>query len=125
MPYPKSAAAWESKMSNAEGAAPARARGKVGAKGAGRARGDLPEAKVQAQVARMLIRTLWMQQWQASHPEANPEERHAAWEAVRSDHVAQNMKSFRRALASVARAGVIITLAATAGTAGQDDDGED
>jgi hypothetical protein len=65
---------------------------------------------VDAQISRMLVRALWAQDWIAANPDATIEARKAAWELDRQAMLEKNFKTYRRAIASMQRAGVTMTL---------------
>ena len=98
-------------------------RGK-GGKGKG---GKAEDATAEGQIGRMLVRVIWTQEWSAANPEGKPDERKAAWKDARNDALDKNLKAYRRALAALARSGVVMTMAPDAVKAdGSDDDtGED
>lgn len=60
----------------------------------------------ETEIARILIRALWEQEWSAAHPEGTVKERKAAWKAVRKEETSAKGKTFRRALQSLKAAGV-------------------
>ena len=94
-----------------------------GVKGAGGA----GNAKSEGQIGRMLVRAIWGQEWLLANPEAKGEERKAAWLAARDGALEKNLKTYRRALNSLTRSGVTMTLSAVAKKDGADkeDGGED
>lgn len=99
-----------------------KAKGGKGKGGKGKAtKGD--DATVEGQIGRMLVRAIWAQEWIAAHPDAKPEDRKAAWKEGRNDALEKNLKSYRRALSTLTRSGVIMSIAPDAAT--EADDGED
>ncbi len=76
---------------------------------------------IEGQIGRMLVRAIWAQEWVAAHPDAKPEERKAAWKAGRAEVIEKNLKLYRRALNSLTRSGVTMTLSETAT---EDDDAD-
>lgn len=85
------------------------------------------KAKVEGQVARLLVRAIWLQEWNRSNPEGKPEERREAWKVARTGAMEQNLKAYRRALSVLGRTGVTITYQAPPKKTSEaaDDDGED
>ena len=108
----------------------AKAKGCKG-KGKGKAAkegGEGGDASVEGDISRMLVRAIWAQEWAAANPESKPEERKAAWKDQRTAAMEKNLKGYRRAIGSLKRSGVVmsITPAAAAAAPGDDDDtGED
>ena len=108
-------------------------KGKGGKKpaGEGAAKGVGPtgagNAKSEGQIGRMLVRAIWAQEWILANPDGNAEDRKAAWLAARDGALEKNLKTYRRALNSLTRSGVTMTLGAAAGKDGaaQEDGGED
>lgn len=106
----------------------AKAKGK-GNKAAKKAAGGA-EAKgtpsVEGQISRMMVRAMWVQEWSAANPEAKGEARKAAWKEARSTAMEKNLKAYRRALASLAKSGVTMTLSESAAKkTGDEDDAEE
>ncbi len=108
----------------AGGGAKAKAGGKANPAGA---TAGQEKSKVEGQVARLLVRAIWLQEWAAANPEGKPEDRREAWKAARSGAVEQHLKAYRRALNMLGRSGVTITYQPPEKKAGEgsDDDGED
>ena len=73
-------------------------------------------------IARMLVRALWQQDWAAANPEAKAADRKTAWKDARQGRMEQSLKSVRKALATMQRSGVTMTLSPKE-AAGDDDDG--
>ena len=71
-------------------------------------KGDSPEV----QIAKLMVRALWSQEWMAAHPEATSQERNAAWKEARLAENAAKLKTIRRALQALQRSGVEMTLRA-------------
>lgn len=94
-----------------------------GAKGAGGA----GNAKPEGHIGRMLVRAIWGQEWALANPDGKGEERKAAWLAARDGALEKNLKTYRRAINSLSRSGVTMTLSAVARKDGADadDGGED
>ena len=81
---------------------------------------------VEGHIARMLVRAVWVQEWSAANPGSKGEARKAAWKDARPAAMEANLKTFRRALTILKKAGVTMALTAdTAETASEDDDAED
>lgn len=105
-----------------------KAKGGKGGKGKGKAaKGETGDTSVEGQVGRMLVRAIWAQEWSAAHPDSKAEERKAAWKDARAGAIEKNLKAYRRALSSLARSGVVmsITPAAAAAASDNEDPGED
>ena len=102
------------------------------AKGKGKAAGSVPNKKAagdapknpEVLIARMLVRALWQQDWVAANPDGKAPERKTAWKEARQARMEQQLKSARKALATLQRLGVTMTLSPKAAT-GDDDDGAD
>lgn len=112
----------------AKGGAKAKAGGGKGGKAAGANKVGSGGGEISAenQVARLLVRAIWAQEWSAANPDAKPEDRRAAWVDARSAAIERNIKVYRRALASLKRSGVMISITPVAvGSAVQEDAGED
>lgn len=104
-----------------EAGAKAKGKGKGGKKPAS----DM-ETSVEGQVGRMLVRAIWAQEWSAANPEGKPEERKAAWKDARGSALDKHMKQYRRALLSLKRSGVVMSITPAAeGASDEDDAGED
>ena len=89
----------------------------------GKKAGNDGEVSVEGQVARMLVRAIWAQDWTSANPEGKPEDRKTAWKAARTDVLETNLKSYRRAVASLSRLGVVMSI--TPAAADADTEGED
>jgi hypothetical protein len=89
--------------------------------------GKETENTVESQVGRMLVRAIWAQEWSAANPEGKTEQRKAAWKDARSGMIEKHLKTYRRAVGSLKRSGVMmsITPAAAAAAENDEDDGED
>ena len=77
-------------------------------------------------IARMLVRALWQQEWSAANPDAKPTDRKTAWKDARQTRLEQDLKSARRALTTMQRLGVTMTLVPRAREVtgeGDEDDG--
>ena len=84
------------------------------------------EVSVEGQVARMLVRAIWAQEWAAANPDAKLEDRKAAWKDARSAANESNLKPYRRALGSLKRSGVVMSITpATDSPTEEDEAGED
>lgn len=78
------------------------------------------------QLARLLLRAVWTQQWIAANPDASKDQRVAAWQEAREQVLKSNLPTYRKALTVLRRTGVTMALPARAAGAGQEDeDGED
>lgn len=97
------------------------------AAGAGAGAAGQEKSKVEGQVARLLVRAIWLQEWSHANPEGKPEERREAWKTARGGAIEQHLKSYRRALNMLGRSGVTITYEPPVKKSGEtgDDDGED
>ena len=97
-----------------------------GGKGRGKgkaAKAEGGEASVEGQVGRMLVRAIWAQDWMATNPEGKAEDRKAAWKDARAGAIEKNLKAYRRAVASLKRSGVVMSITpAAAAAAGNDED---
>ena len=93
------------------------------AKGKGKAAGDAPK-NTEVLIARMLERALWQQDWAAANPDGKAPDLKTAWKEARQARMEQQLKSARKALATLQRMGVTMTLSPKAAT-GDDDDGPD
>ncbi len=105
-----------------------KAKGGKGGKGKRNAiKGETGEAAVEGQVGRMLVRAIWAQEWSVAHPDGKAEERKAAWKDARAGAIEKNLKTYRRAVSSLTRSGVVMSITpAAAAAAGDDEDpGED
>ena len=107
----------------------AKAKGGKGKGGKGKAAKDSGEggdASVEGEIGRMLVRAIWAQEWAAANPESKPEERKAAWKEQRTAAMDKNLKGYRRAVGSLKRSGVVMSITPAAAAPGDDDDtGED
>lgn len=83
---------------------------------------DLGKLKATKTLARMFLRAVWAQQWNAANPGATKEARAAAWLEVRDQVMKSNLAPYRRALNTLARNGVTMSLPRNAAA---EDDGED
>ena len=95
----------------------AAAAGKAGAAGG--------NVKVEGQIARMLVRAIWVQEWLLANPDAKPEDRQAAWTKAREAAIEKNLKPYRRALNGLARSGVTFGIAESADKADVEADEDD
>ena len=106
-------------------------KGKMKPAGEGAAKGegatDAGNAKSEGQIGRMLVRAIWGQEWALANPDGTGEDRKAAWLAARDGALEKNLKTYRRALSSLTRSGVTMTLGAVPRKDGaaQEDGGED
>ena len=82
-------------------------------KGGPKAAGAGPQ-NIEMQIARMVVRAQWQQEWVAANPEGNLEDRKNAWKEARQGYMAENLKSARKLLVILKRQGVSMTVAATA-----------
>jgi hypothetical protein len=73
------------------------------------------------QIARMLVRALWQQEWTAANPDKTPAERGAAWKEIRQARNEAELKGLRRALMTLKRAGVTMTVTERAAKAAESD----
>ena len=106
--------------------------GKGGGKGkaaeAGGGDAAKAKAKTEGQIARLLVRAVWLQEWSAANPEGKAEDRKEAWKAARDGAIEKHMKPYRRALNMLSRSGVTMTYqapTAKGGSEGDDEGGED
>ena len=77
------------------------------------------------QIGRMLVRAIWTQEWTLANPEGKGDARKAAWKEARSTVMEKNLKSYRRAIASLGRSGVTMTLSAEAAAKADEDDADE
>jgi len=99
-----------------------------GGKGKGKAAkegGEGTEPSVEGEVGRMLVRAIWAQEWVAANPDHKPEDRKAAWKEQRTAAMEKNLKSYRRALGSLKRSGVVMSITPAPEAAGDDEDADD
>ena len=97
----------------------------VGAAGRGKGKkkpGGAGNAAVEGQIGRMLVRAIWAQEWLLANPESPGEQRKAAWRDARDAAMEKNLKTYRRAINTLVRSGVTMTLNDGAAIA---DDGDD
>ena len=94
----------------------ARPKGKGGPKAAGAQNGEM-------QIARMVVRAQWQQEWTGANPEANLEDRKAAWKEARQGYMVENLKSARKLLLNLKRQGV--SMSVSEGPAGAEAEVED
>lgn len=92
----------------AAGAGKAKGAAKGAAKGGGKGAAALTPGEIQ--IARMLVRALWLQESIAANPELSPAERAAQWKDVRQARNEAELKRIRRALLTLKKAGVVMTL---------------
>jgi len=78
------------------------------------------KANPDRQIARLMVRALWQQEWSAANPEASPKDRAAAWKEVRAAETQARIKGYRKAIVALRKAGVEISLSAAVA----DDEGE-
>lgn len=74
---------------------------------AGQTKSD--KAAANRPVARMLVRAIWAQERNLSHPGETVEERSSAWAKVRDEMMQKNLALYSRALAALRKAGVTFT----------------
>lgn len=87
---------------------------------------DAAELRETRQLARLLLRAVWMQQWIAVNPDASHDQRMAAWQEAREQVFESNLPTYRKALTVLRRIGVTMALPARPASAGADEeDGED
>jgi hypothetical protein len=98
--------------------------GKGAGKAAGKSGGEGPKS-AEVQIARMVVRAQWQQEWSAANPDGGQAERKAAWKEARQTRMEQNMKPVRKMLSSLQRQGVTMTLSEAAASADPDGDGGD
>jgi hypothetical protein len=106
----------------------AKAKGNKGNKGKNKPRKAGAAEKnsgADGQIGRMLVRAIWAQEWSAANPGGKGEARKAAWKDARSAMMEKNLKSYRRAMASLKRSGVTMTLSAEAAAKSGDDDNDE
>lgn len=68
-------------------------------------------------MARILARTLWLQEWSAANPNADAAARKAAWQAAKGPRV----KDARKLLRRLEKNGLAFTLTETAAGTSEDD----
>lgn len=83
-----------------------------------------PSKNADMMIARMMVRALWQQDWSAVNPDAKAPDRKAAWKDARLAQMEKQLKPVRKALATMQRLGVTMTLSPkSADDASEDDDG--
>lgn len=92
---------------------------KAGAKAAAKAAGEKGQKNPDVQIARMLVRAQWQQEWVAANPETDQAARKAAWQDARQPRMDQYLKSARKVLSNLQRQGVTMILSAKAAAAGE------
>lgn len=97
-------------------------KGKGGKGKAAKEGGAGGEVSVEGEVGRMLVRAIWAQEWAAAHPDQKPEDRKAAWKEQRTAAMEKNLKSYRRAVGTLKRSGVVMSITPTAAAAAGDDE---
>ncbi len=90
--------------------------------GKAEAKGGDGKGKVEGQIGRMLVRAIWAQEWSLANPEGKGEDRKAAWKDAREAAMEKNLKTYRRAINTLTRGGVTMTLSEVAAKAGEDAD---
>ncbi len=91
-------------------------------KGKNKAAGE-GKGKVEGQIGRMLVRAIWAQEWVLANPDAQGEQRKAAWKDGREAAIERNLKTYRRAINALSRSGVTMTLSETVAKASDEGDG--
>ena len=91
-------------------------------KGKGKKAGGVSSPKAEGQIGRMLVRAIWGQEWSLANPDGKGEQRKAAWKAAREGALEKNLKTYRRAINSLSRSGVTMTLSEAAAKANADED---
>jgi hypothetical protein len=79
---------------------------------------------IDRQIARLMVRAIWQQEWSAANPEATPKDRAAAWKEVRATENQARIKTYRKAIVAMRKAGVEISLILAEPDAAEDE-GED
>ena len=77
---------------------------------------------IDGQIGRMLVRAIWVQEWSLANPDGKGEARKAAWKDARAAVMEKNLKTYRRAVGSLTRSGVTMTLSAEAAAKPDEDD---
>lgn len=96
----------------------AKREGKVGGKAGGQNKADGAAPKSpELQVARLVLRALWRQEWTAANPDKKAAERTTAWKEARQAHYEAELKKMRRALVAVKRDGVTLLVSEKAAKA--------
>lgn len=98
--------------------------GRASEKTAGEGEG---KGKVEGHIGRMLVRAIWAQEWMMANPDGKGEERKAAWKEAREAAIEKNLKTYRRAINALTRAGVTMTVSEAAAKTSDEADlgGED
>lgn len=94
---------------------------KAGGKGKAKDKAAAAPQGPESQIARLIIRALWQQDWNAANPGKTPAERTAAWKAARQERMEANLKQMRRALISLKREGVSLAITPKAVAEPQDE----
>lgn len=98
-----------------------KARGK--GKGKGKADSSAPSPKgPETQIARMMVRALWQQEWAAANPNKTAADKGAAWKEIRTARLEAELKKLRRALLSVKKSGVTMTVSEKAAKVADSDE---
>jgi hypothetical protein len=80
--------------------------------------------KAEAMIARLLVRAMWAQDYTTANPDSTPEQRKAAWKEGRAAAVEANLKSCRKHIAFMKRAGVTMTLSTLPASEAEADDSD-
>ncbi|NBZ87369.1 hypothetical protein [Stagnihabitans tardus] len=64
----------------------------------------------ETQIAKLLVRALWIEDWKTNNPKGTSAERVAAWKEARAEQFATHSKTFRKALLALKKSGVEMTL---------------
>lgn len=78
--------------------------------GKGGGKGQAALTPAETQIARMLVRALWAQESIAANPDQSPAERAAQWKEVRQARNEAELKKVRRALLTLKKSGVVMSL---------------
>ena len=97
---------------------------KAGGKGKGAGKDAAGGKTGEVQIARMLVRAQWLQEWTIANPDAAQADRKAAWKDARAARLETDLKTARRIISLLQRQGVNMTLTAAA-AADADGDGAD
>ena len=91
-------------------------------KGKGKADSAAPPKGPETQIARMMVRALWQQEWTAANPDKVAADRATAWKEARTARLESELKKIRRALLSVKKSGVTMTVSEKAAKVAESDD---
>lgn len=68
------------------------------------------KATPEMQIAKLMVRALWVEDWKTKNPKGTGAERMAAWKEARAEQFAAHTKTFRKAIMALKKSGVEMTL---------------